>query len=531
MDQNIRSKVVDAWWKDFYLKSYRNLIALEFVTISFLVLTNLYLFFTKRDASVPLSLTGDDGSGILWMFVYAVGLIILSFFLNESVKINYSFKEYANNNKFLDNVRHNGVSFIHNYINAKDMLSIKQPLIHKKNNTERTYTINETGELITNDYVFDKRFIPQLSYVVIGLSTIGLLMNIFTSVDFFDWYSLMVISVFLGLIVIYIRAKIARWKLNRHLKSIQSDGFNYESYGFILNYNHYSGGESIAFVFKGKTLDVSYLTKNSIELVLKTSNKMLELIDKVYATMEIVNNKELAISNGLNEGMRRTSIEKLKVMVDFYIPTSIKWIQESGDDDEFKTYLIKIKNRRAIESRHWLEKKEIDREMERNPMPDKTPSIKVMLSNYAELYKNIKSQVQEVNAIQAKLGIQNHTATESLNALFEETATKSNSIVENYFYSNKTRVMDKSLNRELIPKLERMALLANDEDANLIASKIDEIKAYFKKQVQMDAAEAQTLTPDQALISSDFGEDVTSQAIKKSLESVDYYMRELDQHW
>ncbi len=237
---------------------------------------------------------------------------------------------------------------------------------------------------------------------------------------------------------------------------------------------------------------------------------IITLMDNNYATMMMINSLAPDKFTEVNSEKYLSYIGYLQKTSYSYVPAVIKEIVGSAS---------------SFSSKH----------IEINVDGDATTQMEAeLVSAYDKLYTNIieiNTKVLLIASYYNKI-----TATKVLGSIQEliEHQNSIKSLHGSIAYSNKTAVMDKSLNQEIIPELENLMIHADPERKVKIKQEIDRINLFFEKQVEIDRRNALQIRSDYdkaVTINSDNALAPTVNSIDQYLQGVDYYMKGLEDSW
>lgn len=244
--------------------------------------------------------------------------------------------------------------------------------------------------------------------------------------------------------------------------------------------------------------------------VARVFEAIIALMNNDYATMMTINSLAPDKFTEVNSEKYLSDISYLQQISFSYVPAVIKEIVGSATSFNSKHIEITVDG-------------------------DTTTHVETeLVSAYDKLYANIieiNNKVLLIASYYNKI-----TATKFLGSIQEliEHQGSLNRMQGNIAYSNKTAVIDKSLNQEIIPELENLMIHADPERKMKIRKEIDRINLFFDKQVEIDrrnALQIRSHYDKTVTISSDNSLDPTVNSIDQYLQGVDYYMKGLEDSW
>lgn len=449
--------------------------------------------------------------------VLAVGLLIITVLLGAIVSHfldveGDKYQEFG----FLRKLELN-----YKFLPAKDILALDSTFITKTIlNKKVIYEIAETKEYVEGSFVIGAntrfRLIAFFFTMLLADSLFGWLLGTYSFLVILLHTALITGLLFLIEIAFGLLYKKKNKKKLLDVIAKTSDIKNHPWCEYQINIKPYILSHSKIAWQSEESLAIEKLNKKlegkNPEIV-KTVIALRLLIDNTYAALIAINDNKVKIVTQKDEDRYANDSQKLKNIINGYAPTCIGKIQENVDAVQ-GLGIFDATNEGAIASASSIDSQ--------------------ILRAYSELYSDILAQDELVKSIYSYyVNIIQNTAVVDFKSVIDRQARGWNA-GEDETYSIKTSVMNESINKNIIPRLESLMIGASEEDVINIKNKIAEFKLFFKEQVAMDKEQAlpQQITHDASNDINSVGISIpTRSAIEQELRDADFYLKQLKKRW
>ena len=326
------------------------------------------------------------------------------------------------------------------------------------------------------------------------------------------------------------------------------DGFT----SLVVSY--YTTNEVMQGVFKSVELDkVINRNRNNHHQIRKSLELLRTLINNTHETMLLINNTSAACFSKSNTDKYRTDVSFLesvniveckhhltKIMEGIQAYSSIA--EENKPNPEREPELDRWGNHTAKIVRDGKEYNVVVdtigistfRKLEND---NATKTKNTAADDIIEIYESICSDIEDINkqVLDIKTYYQSLAENIAMNNFREAIERpKDNWSNDQEIYSLQTEVMNKSINKEIIPELELLMVGASDETKAEIKETIEKFKAFFKKQVDIDKANQSQLALEYDKSVSIDGDNViptTADPAHAYLKKVNSYLDQLEKNW
>lgn len=549
MDKNLVEFPLKAWEQENF-KSFARVVAID----TTVVMTGLTLASPFSRTMYAL-LVAPNETGIQSVFLPIVititlaAVLIALFFVVVSVK-NVTAEKLTDENINKASLPKPGTTINLSLLTANDTINANKLGIFKNNKAvNRLYQIAETKEYVVKQYLFRHGLIKRITAAFFAATIFNWLLA-FPSTTFLFSDILMQSGVIVAVMILaealisifFWQKKQARLKMLAS-SSAGNQGRIWCQHEMTVTQEISEGGYSKSNLkIEGTALDDLISHNNAKKPEVKTLIlKIQELSSKTHSTISLINNSECDIIARVGNEFHEDSIDKLSVINNLYIPACIKQISKSlktadittePEPSVFAGYEGLLDNNRK-------NNKEDDKKSFRDrhlvAYMGKEEEVEVLSSDpYVELAKDVQNQIDVVLAIQ---GYYKEIVKNSVMNNFKVVIHgQSNNWITSdpSKYSLKTSVLDKNLNKKVIPELKALMVSADAATRVKLQKKIDEVTDFFEKQVALDKQleSKAALDYDRTVgINTTDGIIPEKDAAEVYIKNLDFYIEELKKGW
>lgn len=454
----------------------------------------------------------------IFFLVCGFGLLLVM------IGISNSRKAFSDIDREVWAFRYNSGNFPKLKVNLKVMQASKIlsenaiQLFQNSKKPQVLYQVAETNEYITSDHVFGSLMVWRLLPILSGLLIINFIVYSMTNSVIFMGavYSFFILGLLIMVDAIYSlmhKNKQKKKLMEIATKSALAPNKIYCEYDLLTAcvITAESDGELL---FKGDSVLSLLNMKEARHPVVEDLLCALDhLIKNSYVAIYYLNNDKNHETNKANNTKRFNDINQLRLILDTYVPD----------------VLLEIRNSLTVSNivTHYNEKpSEVDLS---------TADIDIIVA-----YKELRKDILKQNSIVIEMQNYYQSATKSkvidgLRGVIDRQAKGWQASNSEQSYSLKTSVLNKNLNKELVPALQ--ALLVNTEDdttKSRIENKISEINTFFNEQVEIDKKAASSLALNynrNDLLDTNSQTIPTQEAVNAYLTKVDFYVDALKRDW
>lgn len=409
--------------------------------------------------------------------------------------------------------------FKYKLLSLKTLLSLNSTAIHKNLFNDRViYEIAENKEYFIGDFVFGVNSKLRIGVFFVGMLIINSFLGWLLDTYSFGFILIHAIST-AGLLILteFWFGFFYQFKNRNRLQKVVADTGDSRAWcEYDLDIKSFNPSYSQLSWISKEDLVLRSLTKQAQNADAQTKRTLLALqllSDNAYAAINTLNNTSIKFTISSDEEKYTNDSRKLKTVIDGYVPACIEKIKDSFDStNNMKVFDIKDAH---------------------EPTPTSESDSRLSVA-YKELYNDIIAQDELVRSIQSYyLDRIENSVLISFRDVIEKRASGWIDTEEDV-YSLKTSVINESINKRVIPKLELLLIDANEEDAVKLKSKIAEFKEFFRKQVAIDEQEnlAKQITYERDVdISIDDNKVPKRSVIEQEIMNADFYLQQLKREW
>ncbi len=282
---------------------------------------------------------------------------------------------------------------------------------------------------------------------------------------------------------------------------------------------------------------------SSYSSIIKAISAIKSLYRETYTVMALINTQnQNTLASSMKE-QNKKHIQRCEFLFAHYIPECVSHLKlnfgaKMSDVEKIKadnySYSIMSNlgsgiglhgNKQSLASA-WrsLTKTETSKDRSHNPIDDAYSSLTADILKQGQVVDEIHEYYKSLTANSVSSGIQH----------FIENQNHRLTIGSENNYSPKIKTLNHSINKEIIPELEKLMVHANHDETVKIKAQIKELNDLFQSKLQAE----QIPTPQIALIinntdplSLNSVNNLSQTPIESYLNQVSYYVDELKQHW
>lgn len=515
MSNKVSNRVADAWSNRIKQREKRTISADIGLFVFSILALNPITQVLVHQLSLDASLRAVSGGALLLIMALSVLVTLFSLILTVVVAGFFLNADIVNDGDGY--IRKTELKY--EFISAKNLLSLESTAIQKNLFNDKTiYEVAENKEYFIGDFVFGTNSRFRIAVFFIGLmlnnALLGWILNNYS-------FSLILIHAIAtaGIMIVteILFAFFYKFKNKKGLLELVNETgdsriwceYKVDIKSFNLSYRKLSWLSKDDLLLRG----LIQQAQNADTQIKKTLLALQLLSDNAYAAINTMNSDSIKLANRNDEEKYTSDSRKLKTVINGYAPACIKKVEDNFNDvDDIGFFNIKNSD-------------------DQNPASKLDSRISVA---YKELYDDIVAQDEVVKSIHSYyLDCIENSVLVSFRDVIDRRAGGWIDAEEDV-YSLKTSVINESINKRVIPKLESLLVNASKEDALKLQSKIAEFREFFRKQVEIDEKEnsVKRITQERD-VSIDIGDGKVPKRspIEQEIMDADFYLQQLKKEW